>query len=386
VAAHHEAAAWKETRLGRVLVVNANVRKSFRAVDRCDARGSWNFVRLLHEQLGTKVPDVLLLQEVTNGTGDAADPGAPAACGSPGTLGVVDRIVDQLNARYYGGMPAYEKVVWPTNSNYDRCNDGNVPDDPQCGNDPPGGGGEIEQVERETAIVINGLTMEKSQSAGSSEQYLRTTYSAEQASDEPIASRDHAAACLQEKVRPGDPSSIDPITLPVTSIHFVEQNKLKLSIHRRKAAAWSNQARNYLQDLCGPGRNAFVDDTPDAWIVAGDVNNRRCKNNGPEAVWCGSKSAFAWWSKWRRNGFTDAAWADNKTNEDLVNQVTHGNTGAVADNPGAGSRIDYIFSRATVCAASAHLQYHPKDAPTASEYSDHRFVFALVERRSAPAC
>ncbi len=365
--ADHGSNTFIETPLGKISVVDVNLRKAFGADHRCEPDGLSHFVSLLHEQLGRTRPDVLLLQEVTNGNEDACN-----------SIGVVDRLVNELNQYYYPGpggtpLPIYMKAVSPSNTAADRCS-GSA------------------QCERETAIVINGNTMEKSATRGLLEEdsYVTTTYTTnEQNPAHTITSRDHAMACLQEKVRAGDPVGKDPVTVPVASVHFVEWKKLKdnLSIQDGKRTDWSNQVVDALDNLCGEGKQAFSDDSPDARVIGGDFNLRRCEQTGLEVSNCGAGTALNWWTAMHwTNSYKDTVYTNFINNNTLLQgQATHGNTGTQNNDPG-GTRIDYIFARGDLCSASAHIEYNPENAQATRWYSDHRYVYATISAAGSPDC
>jgi exonuclease III len=202
-------------------------------------------------------------------------------------------------------------------------------------------------VVRDTAILLNRRTMRLQEEGG----FFRTRYLSEDAAPGVQPRVKEHAHCLAR-------TASGRIRIALASIHFVTNDKLAaLSVGFCYKGTWARQVANFLRSRYAQGTVTQL------WVVAGDFNNRRCLTPR-ETVVC---DVLPFWHVLTaQSGFRDAVFDRHGHSEESLAAQTRN-----------GRRIDYVFARGRVLAASHDIDYDAhKGEP--GFYSDHRLLWALV--------
>lgn len=194
-------------------------------------------------------------------------------------------------------------------------------------------------VGTDSAIVFNRRTMSVGRRG-----YMRLGYNLRKANpNRAVRVKRHPYAMLRERR--------GKLALPVTSVHFPKtDNFASREAAQKVKGRWMRRINRRL------GRTFSSASARRSRVIAGDLNNPRCKRNKPM---CSLTPAYRVATKKYR--YTDA--------ESALNGWT---------NP-----IDFIFSKAPVVKAAIDRTKNSRK----KEYSDHVFRWALLERkdRTAPS-
>ena len=201
-------------------------------------------------------------------------------------------------------------------------------------------------VRRDTAIVMNRDTMVRTLHEGTRDTggFYRASFPNADASDGTAEKKDNAYIALREREDGG-------ARLAVASMHPMPADRY---VSRDVAWGWNATYAAEITDLLRARYTAA-----NTYVVAGDWNNRRCETT-PESAVC-TEAPF--WTVLTGRGYTDAVFS------------IHGVDTCMP------KRIDYVFTTGRVIDAD-HDYTRPRGTTEGDDgyYSDHSFVWALVER------
>jgi endonuclease/exonuclease/phosphatase family metal-dependent hydrolase len=303
-AAAQEAPALEPSPAGEILVLDANLQEAFIAADVADPTDMQNFARRAAELLPF-APDVVLLQEVVG----------PSATNVAGFLSEATGFT-------------YEVTIAPGPTAFPSA-------DEETG----------EQVQQETAILINSQTVKAIGESG----FFETRYDpADGIEGQKAKTKLHAFAAVKDV----ESKSV----YPLMSLHFVpNQNFRSEEIGWAYKAEWARAVAEFFDESFPPPE----------WgghVVGGDFNNRRCREV-EESREC---ETFPFW---------DVMTADNGYSDMIF-------SAGAPDEIGTAKRIDYVFGRLDAKLAASDLAYDQGDkSDPATFYSDHRLIWSLLSDR-----
>jgi endonuclease/exonuclease/phosphatase family metal-dependent hydrolase len=211
------------------------------------------------------------------------------------------------------------------------------------------------QTIRDSAILVNQSTMEKVRRVS----WIATTFDPRDRDPEApmLTTTEHPVALLEHR---GSGQR-----LVVVVAHFVHGQGMTKASEDSYKASWLRQIGQRVERTFG------ADAQVTARVIAGDLNTNRCVRQ-PEKI-KGKEREF-WKVMTAEMGYLDAVYVTNcESDESLMAQYRRGQRLAT-------KRIDYIFVKGNVKAASHDLDYDPAEG--SEEWAtDHRLVYALVDLR-----
>ena len=202
-------------------------------------------------------------------------------------------------------------------------------------------------VVRNTAILVNRRTMRVIDEGG----FVASRYLTRDAAPAVEPRVKEHAHCLAR-------TASGRIEVPLVSIHFVTNDKFAaLTMGFCYKARWARRVAQFL------GTQYPQSDVPQVPVIAGDFNNRRCLRPR-EMVAC---DVLPFWHVLTAQlGFSDAVYDRHGGSEESLAAQTSG-----------GKRIDFVFARGSIIAASHDVRYTARRGDP-DFYSDHRLLWALV--------
>lgn len=215
------------------------------------------------------------------------------------------------------------------------------------GPEPIVGTKDAQIVVRNTAILVNRKTMRVIGEGG----FVASRYLTRDTAPEVKPRIKEHAHCLAR-------TASGRIEVPLVSIHFVTNEKFAaLTMGFCYKAQWARRVAHFL------GTQYPQSDVPQVPVIGGDFNNRRCLRPR-EKVAC--EVLPFWHVLTAQSGFSDAVYDRHGGSEESLAAQTK-----------EGKRIDFVFARGAIIAASHDADYEARRGDPGF-YSDHRLLWALV--------
>lgn len=210
---------------------------------------------------------------------------------------------------------------------------------------------------RDTAILYNDTTMKVATHDGAADEggYISSWYSAEEGLETEKRHIKQQAYIYLKK------DGVEGTRFGFVSVHFATSDRLASDeVALEKKGEWSADLVTEIE-----GRYTYAD----GFVIGGDFNNKRCEVQ-PERVAC-DETPF-WTVLTGAYEYVDAVFSLYGTSDaSLWSQYRKG------DQCGS-KRIDYLFAAGAVLEGGHDVNYAAEEGDP-DFYSDHRFVWALVE-------
>jgi endonuclease/exonuclease/phosphatase family metal-dependent hydrolase len=216
------------------------------------------------------------------------------------------------------------------------------------------------QTTRDTAIVTNSETMKKVGRV----RWLSCSFDAEDADPEAQHLTTHQEPCVLVEHIPSQKRVV------AVAAHFVQDQGIRdMPTENSYKAQWLRDIAGEIEKSLPPGPKRV------ASIIGGDLNVDRTPGY-PEKV--KGKERDFWKVMTKDMGYVDAVFEMNSESDEMLQaQYRRGSRPA-------GKRIDYIFIKGTVTAASHDLDYDPPEG-SPGWATDHRLVWAEISLRPVQA-
>ncbi|MFZ5475984.1 MAG: hypothetical protein ACOZNI_04355, partial [Myxococcota bacterium] len=304
----------------QMLVLAANMKEASSADDVDEHADMKEFARRVRTEV-PYAPDVVLLQEVV------ADSAAYVA----------EKLEDETGHAYVVAIGPEEDTTVESGDDY--------------------------QIKRDVAVLYNDTTMKVATHDGGADEggFLSHWYNADENATTGEKRNIKQSAFIYLKK-----DGIEDTKFGFVSVHFAtSENLASEEVALEKKGEWSAEVVTEIE-----GRYTYAD----GFVLGGDFNNRRCEEK-PETIDC--EPTAAWSVLVDAYDYLDAVFdLYGSSNESLWSQYRKADECVT-------KRIDYLFVKGRVLAGSHDVDYARVDEGADGFYSDHRFLWALVEKDAA---